>query len=507
MNNKELHIKLLQYDEPDLVCVSEIHLTKDAELNVPGYNYFGVNRVSLQKAGQRGSGGTGILVKTELFEKFDISREFEILDNVIGVKLCSKSLDEKIMVFCVYLPPESSKYGKNTEMILNRLTIEVYRQVDCNHILICGDFNSRIGQKQDCQWDDGINDRVVIDNTSNQQGDRLLTFVNDIRGCILNGRITPEKDGFTSITSHKGKAVVDYHITRQSELRTIKDVCVKSMTQSVDELNIQMLVTDKSWMPDHSLITMNVELSTVINEELNDTTLGSKEVKRQQIIRKINDEYMSSELALKLIPELVKDTEEISDVQQGLNDCYEKLVGFIMDEAESSARRKKRPSRKTKAYWDEELSRKWRLMKECEWMYRQCKKKNKHGQEHKKFRVAQQSFDKALKNKKRSYCKGRMLLIDKCNTKDPAKFWEYVKKLGPERDTDIPWEVRRNGELVTDHEVVLDQWKFEFENLFRLKNHSFDDKFKARMITANSDPTVENNEEELNAPLKFTEIE
>ena len=100
-----------------------------------------------------------------------------------------------------------------------------------------------------------------------------------------------------------------------------------------------------------------------------------------------------------------------------------------------------------------------------------------------------------------------MLLIDKCNTKDPAKFWEYVKKLGPERDTDIPWEVRRNGELVTDCEVVLDQWKFEYENLFRLKNHSFDDKFKARMITANSDPTVENNEEELNAPLKFTEIE
>ena len=88
MNNKELHIKLLQYDEPDLVRVSETHLTKDAELNVPGYNYFGVNRVSLQKAGQRGSGGTGILVKTELFEKFDISREFEILDNVIGVKLC-----------------------------------------------------------------------------------------------------------------------------------------------------------------------------------------------------------------------------------------------------------------------------------------------------------------------------------------------------------------------------------------------------------------------------------
>ena len=39
-----------------------------------------------------------------------------------------------------------------------------------------------------------------------------------------------------------------------------------------------------------------------------------------------------------------------------------------------------------------------------------------------------------------------------------------------------------------------------------LKTIVFDDKFKARMITANSDPSVENNEEELNAPLKFTEI-
>ena len=116
---------------------------------------------------------------------------------------------------------------------------------------------------------------------------------------------------------------------------------------------------------------------------------------------------MSSELALKLIPELVKDTEEISDVQQGLNDCYEKLVGFIMDEAESSARRKKRPSCKTKAYWDEELSRKWRLMKECEWVYRQCKRKISMDRNTRSLESRNNLLIKLLRIKREAIAKGK----------------------------------------------------------------------------------------------------
>ena len=52
----------------------------------------------------------------------------------------------------------------------------------------------------------------------------------------------------------------------------------------------------------------------------------------------------------------------------------------------------------------------------------------------KDFKTAQRTFDKTLKAKKRDFCHGRQLYMDKANSANPTSFWEYVKKLGAQAE-------------------------------------------------------------------------
>ena len=84
----------------------------------------------------------------------------------------------------------------------------------------------------------------------NAQGTKLLNFVSDIRGCIVNGRIDCSKNDYTSITTHKGLAVVDYHITRLEDLNTITSMAVVSCIELLSGLNKQHLISHNSRLPD-----------------------------------------------------------------------------------------------------------------------------------------------------------------------------------------------------------------------------------------------------------------
>ena len=70
-------------------------------------------------------GGIAILVKNEMLRIFKVNTVLEVYDNVLGVKFSSRDGGTCVLVYCVYLPPESSRYGRNNEETLNRLMIDV----------------------------------------------------------------------------------------------------------------------------------------------------------------------------------------------------------------------------------------------------------------------------------------------------------------------------------------------------------------------------------------------
>ena len=88
------------------------------------------------------------------------------------------------MIYCVYLPPENSPYGQNNEHVLNLLVGEMYSLEEVDTVLICGNFNARIGNCDDCMLTAGVPMRTVIDNHSNAQGTKLLEFMNDNKCCV-----------------------------------------------------------------------------------------------------------------------------------------------------------------------------------------------------------------------------------------------------------------------------------------------------------------------------------
>ena len=179
---------------------------------------------------------------------------------------------------------------------------------------------------------------------------------------------------------------------------------------------------------------------------------------------------------------MLLDLEELSEHQDEVNRCYSALTSFIIEEAERSCNtdlRKKRKTTKYKEYWDKELSTKWKAMHEAERIYNHHRRCAPRGAETKLrwgcFKHCQKSFDKMLKKKKRAFHRGLLLQIECCNTRDPNKFWEYIRKLGPEKRSNIPWSVEIDGETVTEHCKVLKKWSEDFSSLYRIDSSGFNE--------------------------------
>ena len=87
-SNDELRKSLVTFNDPDIICMTETHLKLEETINISNYDYFGVNRkVDKNVKNQRGSGGCGMLVKSDLNDYYDINTCFTHNDNVIAIEL------------------------------------------------------------------------------------------------------------------------------------------------------------------------------------------------------------------------------------------------------------------------------------------------------------------------------------------------------------------------------------------------------------------------------------
>ena len=81
-----------------------------------------------------------------------------------------------------------------------------------------------------------------------------------------------------SVTGYRGKSVVDYHIARQEDMKHISNFAVQSCTALVAMKNWQYLLSDICHLPDHNILTMDLEIGITQREQLVDCNLGSKAV-------------------------------------------------------------------------------------------------------------------------------------------------------------------------------------------------------------------------------------
>ena len=334
--NHNLRSRLVTGDNPDIACITETHLKNSETIVVSNYKFYGLNQSCNITNKKRGSGGIGIFVKTDLLQIFTMNRVSEIYDNLLGLELINHDTDPRVIVYCVYIPPRKCKYGQENERLFDLLTMELYKHIECEEVIICGDFNARIGNKLDILDSDEVVDRKVIDQTVTPQGQMLLNLLIDTKTCIVNGRVTPQLDDFTSVAPHKEKAVVDYCITRVNELSHIVYMEVVSCLELVDQQGYQSLVSDNCRLPDHNMLAIKVELNLMLREQLKCRNLGRKSAERVKTLCKFGVNYMKSETATRLLPLMLNQMENRINCQNNLNTLYKDVVDLILNEARSS---------------------------------------------------------------------------------------------------------------------------------------------------------------------------
>ena len=468
----------------------ETHLKKDNVFTVPKYNFFGQNRLQLHHNAKKGSGGVCFLIHERVLKSFTVKVLDKTFEGILWIQLTNKHDSSVNFVLCAcYLPPQDSSRGNITLEYFTTLLSQVYKYADIGDIIIGGDFNSRIGIKQDydkslCEYK--IKPRVSIDNVNNNS-ENFLNFLNDACMCVLNGRIG--EDNYTSI-SKKGKAVVDYLITSYGNFENITNFTVNTITDIIKTYGLKHLISDV--LPDHSVITCKIKYSENIDTNGNEQMKVKDEIKqtnfRKYDVRNIDNNLLLPNVLNELLIKIeMLEQQEID--KDGINKTYNDFVNIIHKDMNEHLNFKdincknlrNKGKSKYKPWWNENLQTLWNDAVKSEKIYLNFKGPNGLKKVYlQTFKQMKNKFDKEYRKSKRIYQSDKQIEISQLNTDDPKAFWAEINKLGPGNKTNtIPMEkVENDGNINTNIQDVLKNWEYEYKTLCdKVKNNMFNEQF------------------------------
>ena len=185
---------------PDIISLNETHLKGQDSIDLEGYVWFGNNRVKHVKA-PKGSGGVGFCVRSELLKMYKIEVLDREMHGILGLQFKHLQSDYCFVVFTCYLPPEMSPWGRDASGFFSHLLSQIYLCSHTDAVYVSGDFNSRVGNLDDYLKEiDDVPLRVALDEYVNKHGESLIEFLRDSKMCLINGRICPLDDNYTSVS-------------------------------------------------------------------------------------------------------------------------------------------------------------------------------------------------------------------------------------------------------------------------------------------------------------------
>lgn len=171
---------------------------------------------------------------------------------------------------------------------------------DIDAIVICGDFNSRIGNAQDINNTvDNIPCRLVKDQTQNQHGNSFIEFLNDTRICILNGRYGDDSNNYT-FQSSRGQSVVDFTCVPHDIFNQRENFRIFNCKDITEQHSLFQLLGEKSRPPDHAVLLFDLKISCDIGSENTASTQTDSHIqnhnKKRFNLRRIPNTFMKSEI-------------------------------------------------------------------------------------------------------------------------------------------------------------------------------------------------------------------
>lgn len=503
------------YGDPDIICVSETHLPQGETMEVPGYKFYGNSRIM---PGSHKSGGVAILVGDNLYTNYRVSICCMDTEGILALKLVHISTGYYTVVVSNYLPPSNSDFGRDPESFYDRLLLLTYEFPDADMLLMCGDFNSRIGSLHDVlDENEYIVTRHSVDEYINSHGKCMLNFLNDTRMCVVNGRFGP-----AAFTCHRtnGSSTVDYFLVPYEDLKKIQSMMVFSVEDIVNQMSYTHMLGPGSTLPDHDLLQIVIKSTGHIIDDVLNVICGETEKPktRKSVPRKFHSNYMNNARIKRIITGKIDELLEFRGLQNDLDLLYTDLSNLIQEEMQLFKKVGKRRSMPFKPYWCPLLTCLWKEMKR---LYDNAKKflNSRDKRRLKKltsdipaiveYRKATSEFDKELRKAKRKYQIDKIADLENLlKSGNHRNFWDAINKLGPRRKQKVTCEAYdTKGNLTRDPKIVEDLWYSEYSKLYGTPaDGDFDEKhfqnIKRDLKTEQTDTNAR-----LNRDLSVTEVE
>ena len=171
-----------------------------------------------------------------------------------------------------------------------------------------------------------------------------------------------------------------------------------------------------------------------------------------------------------IIDKLLSDrltTEHLDKIYDDLLNVYYNEMSNFLDEIKQTPASKKATRHTKLPFWDEELSLLWKDFHCAERVYLKSRRKSREYSALKlDFITKQRLFDKTFRRKERSFRRRQVYQLEEINNNNPNEFWECIKRMGPRKKAEIPWEVYDDeGYVCLDKNVILKKWEDDFKGL------------------------------------------
>ena len=524
----------------DFLILPETHCLPKECLEIDNYKIYQNNRPSVGGA-RRGSGGIAIAIHSSVIDSHTVVSVVNGVDGQISIKLKNKSNDFLVGILALYLPPDNYIYGRDPETFFNQAAVLWEDLFDCDLLVGGGDLNSRTKNMIEYLPDiDGnlIPARENPDQVKNAHADSFVTFLKDNRSIILNGRVTPQFNNYTFVST-RGCSVPDYLFSPVDHLELCTEMKTLLISDIVNNLNIQ----PPKCLPDHSIlkgtfITSFYENSSQSSTQnfpnliLHQSTNASSRTKKKNLKKMPKDFYMSTEIRQQVLFTIDR-IETAESTQQEINHLWSEIKNLFSEELDnipdvptSNNKKQKKLFRKSQPFWNADLAELWKVACQAEKNFTSFKVLNNsdfHRKSHLRleFKNAQKIFDKEFRVTERNFKKQQNQDLENSAKSNPTDMWARLKKLNNPPSSRAALEIVREDDTISrDLKEILERWLKDISKLFSGVREdpemTFDENFyneilekKQEFENLSSDLQEETNSfksESLNVELSFAEV-
>lgn len=246
----EWDLCITKFTNADIIGLYETNMDRDDEYTnkLNGFIHYGIRHTRRSKYG-RAPGGISVFVNNTVSEKVVKIKQ---TDTAICLKIAGEYIGNQkdLLLIFTYIFPEGNLYyvdadEENGMETLYTTVQEIIESNENSHILIAGDLNARVGQRQDFINDDSLKfimsdpiwyksdyfdiPRKSKDDTVNNFGKTLIDMCCTYDLHMLNGRAGNDTAGEYTFLSEQGKSVIDYMLVNTELYKLVSSFGIKPL--------------------------------------------------------------------------------------------------------------------------------------------------------------------------------------------------------------------------------------------------------------------------------------